>query len=279
MQLPRLTIRSILFCTASLAVTASLAAAAHVPPVLPLATSMNHTNERFSPTAFPTGVYTNYSFDGADLTNCSFGVGSNLTGASFRGAKLLNTNFGGCALDVASFLGADLTNSTLPCMGGASFKGAILTGVNAGGTGCAGCINFGSNLTDACTVNPSVNLCLAGGAFRGLVSGVVFDDQNSNGQLDLGEPGVPGASVNVTVAPSSDGGTTDSRGGYFFVIMNGGTGTVNITLPAGYTLADAPGKSIDLGVCRSSQGLNFAAHGQVTAARRSTFGRVKALYR
>jgi len=128
-------------------------------------------------------------------------------------------------------------------------------------------------------VNPGVNLCLSSGSFRGLVSGVVFDDQNSNGLLDVGELGVPGASVNVVVAPTNTGGPTDSRGGYFFIIPNGGTGTVSVTLPVGYTLVSPALLPIDLGACRSSQGLNFAAHSQVTAAKRSTFGRVKALYR
>jgi len=279
MRQPRLLLHALLLCAASLAVTASLAAAAHVSSVLPLTASMNHTNEKFSPTVFPAADYSNYAFDGADLTNCSFAAGSNLTGASFAGAKLQNTSFAGTTLNLANFLGADLTFSTLPCMGGATFKGAILTGAVGGGTGCAGCVSFGSNLTDACTVNPSVNLCLVSGSFRGLVSGVVFDDQNSNGNLDLGEPGVPGASVHVVVGATNTSGATDSRGGYFFTILNGGNGTVSVTLPVGYTLASPALLPIDLASCRSSQGLNFAAHSQVTAAQRSTFGRVKALYR
>jgi len=117
MRLPRLLARTILLCSVSLAVTASYAGAAHVPPALPLSASSNHTNEKFSATAFPVGNYSNYSFDGADLTNCSFAAGTNLTGASFRGAKLQNASFSGCTLDLADFLGADLSFSILPCMG------------------------------------------------------------------------------------------------------------------------------------------------------------------
>jgi hypothetical protein len=128
-------------------------------------------------------------------------------------------------------------------------------------------------------VNPGVNLCFFSLSFRALVSGVVFDDQNSNGQLDYGEPGVPGASVNVVVAPFSDGGGTGSRGNYSFTIPNGGTGSVSVTLPVGYTIAGPASLPFNLAACRSSQGLNFAAHSQVTPAQRSTFGRVKALYR
>jgi pentapeptide repeat protein len=279
MRLPRPLSRTLPFCATLLAVTASLATAAHVAPVLPLSSGANHSNEKFSPTSFPAGNYSNYIFDGADLTNCSFAAGTNLTGASFWGAKLVNTSFSGCTLDLASFLGADLSFAVLPCMGGASFKGAILTGVTAGGNGCASCFNIGPNLTDGCTVNPSVNLCMTSGSFRGLVSGVVFDDQNSNGTPDVGEPGVPGAALNVVVNGLPSVGGTDSRGGYFIPFTNAGAGTVTVTLPAGYTLVGSPSRGFDSASCRSGQGLNFPAHNQVTPAHRSTFGRVKALYR
>ena len=280
MRLPRLLHRTVLLCATLLAVSASVAVAAHVPGVLPLTSDPNHSNEKFSPTAFPAADYTGYVFAGADLTNCSFAPGSNLTFADFRGAKLTNVNFNGCILDGANFLGADLTFAILPCMGGAHFRGAILTGAVGGGTGCASCINLGPNLTDNCTVNtPPISLCTAAGSFRGLVSGVVFIDTNTNGQLDLGEPGLPGAGVNVNVAPTAVGGSTDSRGGYFFTIPNGGTGTVQVVLPVGYILNGAPSVPLDLGQCRSSQGIHFPAISAATVAQRSTFARVKAIYR
>lgn len=269
----------ILLAAASLAITASLAAAAHVPGVLPLTSSPNHSNEKFNSVAFPAANYSNYSFAGADLSNCSFAAGSNLTGANFMGAKLTNTSFAGCTLDLASFLGADLSFAVLPCMGGANFRGAILTGVTAGGTGCGGCITFGPNLTDACTVNPGVNLCNASAAFRGLISGVVFIDGNSNGQLDLGEQGLPGASWNVTLTPSGGAGTTDANGAFFFVTPNTGTGTLSIVLPAGYIHTGSASQPLNLATCRSTQERNFPVTTPPVPAVRSTFGRVKAIYR
>jgi hypothetical protein len=279
MRLPRPLLRTILPCAILLAVTASLAAAAHVPGVLPLTSSSNHSNEKFNGVAFPAGNYSNYDFAGADLTNCTFSPGSNLTGAIFWGAKLQNTNFSGCTLDLASFAGADLSFAVLPCMGGANFRGAILTGVNAGGTGCAGCVNFGPNVTDACTVNPGVNLCTGAGTVRGLVSAVVFIDQNTNGQLDLGEQGVPGATVIVSLTSGGGSGPTDANGGFFLISPGAGTGGISVTLPAGYIHTGPGSQSLNLAICRSGQALIFPVSTPPVPAIRSTFGRVKAIYR
>lgn len=279
MRLPRLLMRIILLCSALLAVTASLAAAAHVAGVLPLTANTNHSNEKFSATVFPAADYSFYSFAGADLSNCTFAPGSNLTGATFIGAKLTNVNFSGCDLDYANFLGADLSFAVVPCLGAGDFRGAILTGVTAGGTGCASCATEGPSWTDACTVNPLVNLCTSLVGLKSLVSGVVFDDLNSNGQLDFGEPGIPGATVNVVLPPVSPLGFSDARGGYFLFVPNGGVGTVNVSLPLGFTLAGPASQPVNLAACRSSQAIHFPAHSQVTPAQRSTFARVKALYR
>ena len=279
MRLSRPLLRTILPCAILLAVTASLAAASHVPGVLPLTSSPNHSHEKFNPTPFPAANYSNYNFAGADLSNCSFAPGSNLTGAIFVGAKLQNTNFSGCTLDLASFVGADLSNAVLPCMGGADLRSAILTGVNAGGTACAGCFNFGPNLTDACTVNPIVNLCTAGASPRALVSAVVFIDQNSNGQLDLGEQGLPGATVLVSLSPSGDSGPTDGNGGYFFVTSNTGSGSISATLPTGYIHTGSATQSLNLSICRSAQKIVFPVTTPPVPAIRSTFGRVKSIYR
>jgi hypothetical protein len=279
MRLSRPLFRTLLPCAILLAVTASLATAAHVPGVLPLTASPNHSHEKFNPTVFPAANYSNYSFAGADLSNCTFAPGSNLTGAIFWGAKLQNANFSGCTLDLASFVGADLSNAVLPCMGGASFRGAILTGVTAGGMGCAGCINFGSNATDPCTVNPGVNLCTAPATIRALVSAVVFIDQNSNGQLDLGEQGVLGATVMVSLTPSGGSGSTDGNGGFFFITPNAGTGSISATLPVGYIHAGSATQSLNLSVCRSGQNILFPVTTPPVPTTRSTFGRVKAIYR
>ena len=164
-------------------------------------------------------------------------------------------------------------------MGGASFRGAILTGVNAGGTGCAGCINFGPNVTDACTVNPGVNLCTTSSTIRALVSAVVFVDQNTNGQLDLGEPGLPGATVIVSLTPSGGSGSTDANGSFFLITPNAGGGSISATLPAGYIHAGSATQPLNLSVCRSGQNILFPVTTPPVPAVRSTFGRVKAIYR
>ena len=278
MRLPRLLLRSPLLCTLLLAVSASLASAAHMAPVLPLSSSPNHSHEKFSPTVFPAGAYSNFDFSFADLTNCAFPAGTNLSGASFRGANLSFATFAaGCNLDQADFRGANLTNASLPCMGGADFRGAILTGVVGGGTGCGGCGLFGSNLTDNCTTAPLPSLCFTTSAFRGLVAGVVFADLNLNGTLDFGEPGVPGASVNLPAIPF--GTPTDSRGAYFAFATTQAVGTVSVTLPVGWTLSGPAVQNYNLATCRSAQGLNFPATSQVVPALRSTFSRVKSIYR
>jgi len=278
MRLPRLLLRPLLLCSLLLACTASLASAAHVAGVLPLSSSSNHSHEKFSPTNFPVGNYSNFDFSFADLSNCSFAAGTDLSFASFRGANLTNvTFFGPSNLDGADFKGANLTNAALPCMGGADFRGAILTGVSGGGTGCAGCNVLGSNLTDNCTTAPLPSLCFAATGFRGIVAGVVFSDLNLNGTLDLGEPGVPGASVNIPAIPL--GTPTDSRGAYLALASVQAAGTVSVTLPVGWTHAGPAVQNYNLGSCRSAQSLNFPAISQVVPTQRSTFSRVKAIYR
>ena len=279
MRLPRLLPRPLLLCTLLLAVSASLANAAHVAPVLPLSSSPDHHCEKFSPTNFPAGDYSNFDFSFADLTNCSFPLGTNLSGASFRGANLSFATFAnGCNLDQADFRGANLTNAILPCMGGADFRGAILTGVVGGGTGCSGCGIYGSNLTDNCTVQaPPPSLCLQSATFRGIVAGVVFSDLNLNGTLDLGEPGVPGASVNLPALPLAT--NTDSRGAYWAISTVQNAGNVSVTLPVGWILTGPALQNYNLASCRSAQQLNFPATSQVVPALRSTFSRVKAIYR
>jgi len=267
-----------LLCTLLLACTASLASAAHVAGVLPLSSSPNHSHEKFTPQLLPGGNYSNFDFSFADLSNCAFGPATDLSGASFRGANLTNVNLTQCNLNLVDFSGANLTAAVLPCMGGADFRGAVLSGTSGGGTACLGCSQWGSSLIDViCTVLPPISLCLVPAPFRGVVAGVVFSDLNLNGTLDLGEPGVPGASVNLPALPLST--STNSRGGYSAIATVQASGSVVVTLPAGWTLSGPASQNYNLAACRSAQQLNFPATSQVVPALRSTFGRVKAIYR
>ena len=279
MHLPRLLRGSWLLVATSLLLTTSLASAAHLPGVLPLSGSPDHSHEKFSTTSFPSGNYSTFSFAFADLSNCSFAPGSNLSFADFTGATLTNTNFTGCNLNFAKFSGADLSNARLPCMGGADLRGAILTGAIGGGIACAGCVSIGHNLYDVCTVNSAIGLCLAFVQIRAIVSGMVFLDTNANGQLDFGEPGVPGASVSVSAGGAPVNVTTDSRGGYSVPSFTPLPGSVQVTPPAGSVLTGSGTQMFNLAYCRSGQGLDFPVLAPVTPARRATFGRVKALYR
>jgi hypothetical protein len=111
------------------------------------------------------------------------------------------------------------------------------------------------------------------------VSGVVFTDTNANGQLDFGEPGVPGASVSVSAGGPVVNVTTDSRGSYAVPSLSPAPGSVQVTLPAGLFLAGPGTHQFNLAYCRSGQGLDFPVLAPVTPALKATFGRVKALYR
>ncbi|MEU5694314.1 SdrD B-like domain-containing protein [Actinosynnema sp. NPDC020468] len=84
---------------------------------------------------------------------------------------------------------------------------------------------------------------------RGSLSGVVYEDLNNNGVQDSGEPGIPGAAVQLT--GQDDAGTavtsnvvSGADGSYTFDGVLGGTYTVTETTPAGYLDGqDAAGSS------------------------------------
>ncbi len=67
------------------------------------------------------------------------------------------------------------------------------------------------------------------------VGETVFLDSNGNGVLDLGETGLPGVTITITDADGQVVGTqvTDADGLYGFV-LEPGTYTVTVTVPAGY---------------------------------------------
>jgi hypothetical protein len=161
-------------------------------------------------------------------------------------------------------------------MGGGRFNGAILTGAVAGGEGCDGSARWGPNEADACTVGPPPALRCASRSFRGLVAGVVFSDENRNGQLDFGEPGVPGASVYFSSGP--DQVSTDERGTFSVPVLSPTSGMVAVTPPDGWDLTGPAVQRYNPTVCRSAQQLGFPATSVGLPAPRSTFGQVKARY-
>ncbi len=277
----RLQLLTLALCAAALMIPASYASASHVAPVLPLTSGSNHSHEYLALTGFPAANLSNINLAFADLSNCTFAPGTDLSGANFTGANLTNTNLAGCIIDFALFRGANLTNATLPCAGLADFRGAILQGAVAP-SGCAQCGLLGPNLKDQCTVGDLPGLCLVAAPFRGVVSGVVFGDNNGNGTLEWLEPGIANVSVTVNAGSGPITLTTDARGAYSYIATVAGPGTVTVnpaTLPPGAVLTSSPSHTFDLNVCRSGQERNFSALDPATSAKKVTFGRIKSLYR
>jgi len=278
MRPSRLVARFLLPAIASVALWTTAAFAGHVPGTQPLAAFSNHSHEVFTNVVFPPGDYSGINFAFADLSNCTFSPGTNLTGAIFRGAKLINVNLAGCTLDQTDFRGADLSFSTLGCADFADFRGAVLTGA---ASACGGCAVPGSNAKDDCTTGDVPQLCLAPASFRGLIAGVVFVDANNNGVLDVGESGVPGVTVFVDPGPGPVPVITDGRGSYSLIGNVAGPATVVLhtsTLPAGL-FPNATSYAFSLANCRSGQERNFALTDPATPVKQATFGQLKIYYR
>jgi len=298
---------AMLLCAVSLA-TASAAFASHVPPVLPLTSGSNHEHEELSGMAFPSANLSAINLAFADLKNSSFAAGTDLSIADFTGADLTNCNLSGCNIQNAFFRGANLTNAVIPCTNGADFRGAILTGATVAAS-CTQCnLPVFPNLRDPCTVGSPAGLCFVIGASCTVISGVVFVDANSNGTLDFGETGISGVQLTVNPGIGPTGASTDSRGVYGLVldafvasraapaigaaaaaapmistartIVGPGSVALNTaTLPSGMTLTGPSVQNFDTSNCRSAQALNFPVHDNHTATGKSTFGRLKMLYR
>jgi len=88
--------------------------------------------------------------------------------------------------------------------------------------------------------------------YSGRIGDTVYNDANGNGTQNVGEPGLPGVTVQLY---ASNGTTllattvTDSSGKYLFQGLNNGTYVVRVdtsTVPAGYTLRGDPDEA---GVC------------------------------
>src|SRR5206468_3067750 len=67
------------------------------------------------------------------------------------------------------------------------------------------------------------------------VDGYVFDDANHNRAKDLGEAGVPGATVRLGTFSA-----TTSASGYFYFSVEAGSYTLRNVPPMGYGVFDSP---------------------------------------
>jgi len=117
---------------------------------------------------------------------------------------------------------------------------AVLVVVGCGGTGAGTQSSVKLNMT----------ILNAENAF--LIEGVVYNDLDSSGSMETGEPGIPGVAVTLVGLEDT---TTDSRGYYAFFVSAGGSYTVEETDPAGYTSTTA--NSFDIEMTDQVAQLNF----------------------
>ncbi len=99
----------------------------------------------------------------------------------------------------------------------------------------------------------------------GSIGDFVWQDLNSNGTQDTGEPGIPGATV--TLKDNNDNviatTTTGSNGAYSFTGLAGGTYNLAFTTPAGYIPSPSNAGSDD---SKDSDPVNQLVNGVVLAA-------------
>ncbi len=67
----------------------------------------------------------------------------------------------------------------------------------------------------------------------GVISGVVFEDHNENGQRDLEEPGIAGVGVGLVMPDLVRIQVTDELGRYVFEVQDPGLYTLDLTIPDG----------------------------------------------
>jgi hypothetical protein len=65
----------------------------------------------------------------------------------------------------------------------------------------------------------------------GVISGVVFEDHNENGQRDLDEPGIQGVGIGLVMPDLVRIQVTDEHGRYVFEVQEPGLYTLNLTVP------------------------------------------------
>ncbi|MGE5222649.1 MAG: SdrD B-like domain-containing protein [Omnitrophica WOR_2 bacterium] len=79
--------------------------------------------------------------------------------------------------------------------------------------------------------NGDIAYTVVGDTDNAAIYGVAFDDSNGNGQMDLGEHGIPGVTVTLdNITPTMTAGD----GSYFFLTPDEGNHTIVETDPAGY---------------------------------------------
>ncbi len=90
---------------------------------------------------------------------------------------------------------------------------------------------------------------------KNVVTGLVYNDLNANGKLDVGEPGVNGVTMTITSGPVVD--VTQSDGSFYFGDLSDGDYTLSITVPTGFVSTTVESKSVTISSTNVNAGLQF----------------------
>lgn len=90
---------------------------------------------------------------------------------------------------------------------------------------------------------------------QGVLSGMVYNDLNGNGQLDSGEPGVNGVTLQIDAGSPSD--VTQGNGSFFFAGLADGSYSLDLVVPTGFVVTTASSLSITVSPTSVNSGLLF----------------------
>lgn len=111
-------------------------------------------------------------------------------------------------------------------------------------------------MTGGCAVR-SYHSFKIGDGNGGDITGSVFEDTNSNGVRDAGEPGLSGWDVNLSDGTTTTTVQTDANGDYVFENTGAGNFTVELVLQSGYDATTATSNAIEACSCASKFGGDF----------------------
>jgi len=124
---------------------------------------------------------------------------------------------------------------------------AVLSAVGCGGPGAS----------QQSSVNLEMVILNVEGEF--FIQGIVYNDLDGDGEMDLGEPGIPGVVVTLVTL---DATVTDTQGHYAFSVTTSGTYTVEETDPSGY-LSTTP-NSIVVQITDQAARVDFGDSSEIT---------------
>ena len=197
-----------------------------------------------TPTRTPTGIPTNTPTNTPTITNTPAPVPGAITGLVFddlNGTGTLDSGEPGIGSVVVSLLDPS-TSAVVATTTTASDGSYLFSNVTPGNytvqeTDPSGFVSTTSNSVPVTVPAGGTANAQFGDRPLGTVAGTVFNDTNSSGSPDLGEPGIGGVTVQL-VNPSTGAvvatTTTAGDGSYTFMGVTPGSYTVKETDPSGY---------------------------------------------